>query len=337
MPKKVFVGAFAVAIIAIGGFFLMSQAGRFNNGDNGALVLYGNVEIRQVELAFRVSGRLEEVMFEEGDAVAPGDLVARLDATPYSDALKMAQAEVAMRAAELSRLEAGLRPAEIDRARAKVAELEAGARMAQQNYDRRASLVQSGAVSKQIFDESVAALRVANERLAAAREDLAIAIEGFRSEEIAAAQAGLQAAEAVAASAQTKVDDANLVAPSDGTILSRINERGSILQAGEPVLVMALTRPVWIRAYVEEPSLGRVAPGTPAEIITDGDPGRPYQGQIGFVSPVAEFTPRTVETPDLRSDLVYQVRIIVEEPDDGLRQGMPVTVRLAPSGNGSDR
>lgn len=337
MPKKVFAGAFVVAVIAIGSFFLMSQSGRFNAGGNGALVLYGNVEIRQVELAFRVSGRLEEVMFEEGDAVAPGDLVARLDATPYSDALKVAQAEVAMRAAELSRLEAGLRPAEIDRARAKVAELEAGAKMAQQNYDRRASLVQSGAVSKQIFDESVAALRVANERLAAAREDLAIAIEGFRSEEIAAAQAGLQAAEAAAASAQTKVDDANLVAPSDGTILSRINERGAILQAGEPVLVMALTRPVWIRAYVEEPALGRVAPGTPAEIITDGNPTRPYQGQIGFVSPVAEFTPRTVETPDLRSDLVYQVRIIVEEPDDGLRQGMPVTVRLTPSGNGSDR
>lgn len=330
MSKKILIGTVVIAIIAIGGFFLASQMGRLNSGEDGTLVLYGNVEIRQVELAFRVSGKLEEVMFEEGDAVTTNDIVAHLDATPYSDALKVAQAEVAMRAAELSRLEAGLRPAEIDRARARVAELEAGVNMAQQNYDRRAVLVQSGAVSRQVFDESVAALRVANERLAAAREDLAIAIEGFRNEEIAAASAGLQAAEAGAASVQTKVNDANLVAPSDGTILSRINERGSIVQAGEPVLIMALTRPVWIRAYVEEPALGHVAPGALAEIITDSDPDHPYQGQVGFVSPVAEFTPRTVETPDLRSDLVYQVRIIVEAPDDGLRQGMPVTVRLAP-------
>ncbi|NOX93986.1 MAG: secretion protein HlyD [Alphaproteobacteria bacterium] len=330
MSKKILIGTVVIALIAIGGFFLVSQTGRLSSGEGKELVLYGNVEIRQVELAFRVSGRLEEVMFEEGDAVTTNDIVARLDATPYSDALKVAQAEVAMRVAELSRLEAGLRPAEIDRARARVAEFEAGVNMAQQNYDRRAVLVQSGAVSRQVFDESVAALRVANERLAAAREDLSIAIEGFRNEEIAAASAGLQAAEAGAVSVQTKVNDANLVAPSDGTILSRINERGSIVQAGEPVLIMALTRPVWIRAYVEEPALGHVAPGALAEIITDSDPDHPYQGQVGFVSPVAEFTPRTVETPDLRSDLVYQVRIIVDAPDDGLRQGMPVTVRLAP-------
>ncbi len=331
MPRKVLAGAVIVAIVALGGFFLISQTDRFNTGGDGALVLYGNVEIRQVELAFRVSGKLEDVMFEEGDAVTAGDFIARLDATPYSDALKVTEAEVAVRIAELSRLEAGLRPAEIDRARARVAEFEAGARMAQQNYDRRAVLVKSGAVSQQLFDESVAALGAANERLAAAREDLAIAIEGFRSEEIAAANAALQAAEAAAASARTKVNDASLVAPSDGTILARVRERGSILQAGEPVLTMALTRPVWIRAYIEEPALGLVAPGTVAEIMTDADPDRPYQGQVGFVSPVAEFTPKTVETPDLRSDLVYQVRIIVDEPDDGLRQGMPVTVRLTPA------
>ena len=337
MPKKYLTGAIVVAIISIGGVWLLSQMSFFNADGDGTLVLYGNVEIRQVELAFRVSGRLEEVMYEEGDIVIAGDAVARLDATPYSDALKIAQAEVAMRAAELSRFEAGLRPAEIDRARARVAELEAGTRMAQQNFDRREVLVQSGAVSRQIFDESVAALSGANERLSAAREDLTIAIEGFRSEEIAAARAGLQVAESAASSAQTKVDDANLVAPSDGIILSRINERGSILQAGEPVLVMALTRPVWVRAYVEEHALGRVAPGSLAEIITDSAPDHPYEGQIGFVSPVAEFTPRTVETPDLRSDLVYQVRIIVEDPDDGLRQGMPVTVRLATPNDGSQQ
>lgn len=329
MPRSLLTRAIIVAAIVIGVFLIFRGAFR-GTADDQSLALYGNVEIRQVELAFRVPGKLEAVQFEEGDSVSREEIVARLDAAPYEDALQAALAEAAMRKADLSRLEAGLRPAEIDRARARVAELEASAKMAQQGYDRRAVLVKSGAVSQQAFDESVAALGAANERLMAARKDLALAIEGFRSEEIDAARAALLAAEAAAASAQTRVEDATLLAPSDGVILTRVRERGSILQAGEPVLTMALTRPVWVRAYVEEPALGLAAPGTTAEIVTDG--GRSYRGQVGFVSPVAEFTPKTVETPDLRSDLVYQARIIIENPDDGLRQGMPVTVRLTLAG-----
>lgn len=323
--------AIVILVLLAGGLVAAARLVLFNDPKENALVLYGNVEIREVALAFRVPSRLEEIRFEEGDIVAADDVVARLDATPYEDALKAAQAEVAMRAAELARLEAGFRPAEVERARARVAELEAEVAITRKTYDRRKALVKDGAVSRQLYDEGLAAFRSADERLAAAREDLAIAVEGFRSEEIAAARAALQAAQAAAASAQTSVDDATLIAPSDGVILTRVRERGSILQAGEPVLTMALTRPVWVRAYVEEPALGLAAPGTPAEIITDA--GGAYRGQIGFVSPVAEFTPKTVETPDLRSDLVYQVRIIVNEPDDGLRQGMPVTVRLAPPEN----
>ncbi len=319
----------ALLVILAGGLIAALRLFLFSGAGDGALVLYGNVEIRQVDLAFRVSGRLEEARNEEGDKVVANDVIARLDATPYEDALKASQAEAAVRAAELARVEAGYRPAEVGRARAKVAELEAGVDIAQKNYDRRKALVKDGAVSRQIYDESLAALRTAEGRLAAAREDLAIAVEGFRGEEIEAARAALQAAQAAAAAAQTRVNDATLIAPSDGIILTRVREPGSILQAGEPVMTMALTRPVFVRAYVEEPALAFAAPGTQAEVLNDA--GRVYRGQIGFVSPIAEFTPRTVETPDLRSALVYQARIIISEPDDGLRQGMPVTVRLAPA------
>ena len=114
-----------------------------------------------------------------------------------------------------------------------------------------------------------------------------------------------------------------LRAPSDAVVLSRVREPGSIVRSGEPVFTLALERPVWVRAYVSEADLGRVAPGTPAQVFTDTAPDRPYAAQVGFVSPVAEFTPRSVETPDLRSDLVYQIRVIVARPDGGLRQGMP--------------
>ena len=96
--------------------------------------------------------------------------------------------------------------------------------------------------------------------------------------------------------------------------------------------VLSLTKPVWIRAYVAEPDLGRVHPGLMVEVVTDTRPDRPYRARVGFVSPVAEFTPKTVQTPELRTDLVYRLRIIVDEPDPALRQGMPVTVRVPKGG-----
>lgn len=95
------------------------------------------------------------------------------------------------------------------------------------------------------------------------------------------------------------------------------------------MFTLTLTTPVWVRTYVNEPDLGFVQPGMAAAVTTDSAPGRPYRGHVGFISPTAEFTPKAVETRELRTDLVYRLRVIVDNPDGGLRQGMPVTVRLA--------
>lgn len=333
--KRLFgAGLALLLILAAGGYFLL---GLGRSGDENGLTLYGNVEMRQVDLGFRVSGRLQESLVEEGDRVRAGALLARLDRQPFADALAQAEAETGVRSAELSRLEAGLRPAEIRQASARLAELEASRRIAQQTHERRAALLETQAVSRQSFDESAARLAEATARVAAARNELALAREGFRAEEIEAGRAALAAARAGAGTARTALGDTELRAPSDVVILSRVREPGSIVRAGEPVFTLALERPIWVRAYVSEADLGRVAPGTPAQVFTDTAPDRPYAAQVGFVSPVAEFTPRSVETPDLRSDLVYQIRVIVARPDAGLRQGMPVTVRLQPRtsrGNG---
>jgi HlyD family secretion protein len=295
---------------------------------NGPLTLYGNVDIRQVELGFRVPGRIETVAFEEGDRVAPHDLLARLDARPYEDDLRLAAAEVARAEAELAKLEAGTRPAEIEQARALVAEREASLANAQRLYERRARLVGSGAVSRQEYDDALALLDEARARKVSAERALDLALEGFRSEEIAAARATVEAARARLASAETALADAEIHAPAGGVILSRVREPGAIVAQGETVLTLSLERPVWVRAYVPGPALGLVHPGQAAEVVTDTRPERPYHGQIGFISPVAEFTPKTVETPELRADLVYRLRVVVEDADVGLRQGMPVTVRL---------
>lgn len=297
------------------------------NHDATALTLYGNVDIREVELAFRVAGRLQEMEVDEGDRIRRGQRLAALDSQPYRDALAMAEARVEARQANLDKLKAGNRPQEIQQARAAVREAEAAFANAERDFRRQRDLLESGGSSQKVLDAARARRDETAARLASAREALEVALEGPRSEDIAAAEAELGIALAEREQARTKLDDTELVAPSDGTILARVREPGAMLQQGAPVYTLSLDTPVYVRAYASEPDLGRLVPGATVFVTTDSSDRR-YRGQIGFISPRAEFTPRSVETTDLRTDLVYRLRIVVTEADEGLRQGMPVTVHL---------
>lgn len=322
--------AVVVVLAVVAGVVVWS---RYDAGEHeGALTLYGNVDIREVELAFRVAGRLEALHFDEGDAVEAGEAVARLDAEPYEEALAVAEARVRQAEAQLAKLEAGSRPQEIQRARAAVREAEAALTNAERDFARQSGLLESGASSERVRDAARARRDEAAARLASAREALALAEEGFRAEDIAAAKADLAAAEAARAQAETALADTTLTAPADGVLIARIEEPGSMLGQGAPVYSLSLHDPIYVRGYVAEPDLGRVAPGTAVTVETDS--GGRYRGQIGFVSPRAEFTPKSVQTPELRTDLVYRLRIVVGDADEGLRQGMPVTIRVAERGEG---
>ncbi|MGH6896929.1 MAG: secretion protein HlyD [Geminicoccaceae bacterium] len=317
-------GAGAAAFVALD---LQARLGLVPEEET-ALTLYGNVDIRQVELGFRVFGRIAEMRVEEGDPVRAGDLLATLDRQPYEDDLRLAVAEAAAERANVQKLEAGTRPAEIAQARALVAERQASVVNAERQFERHEGLVEGGAVSRQAYEDARALLHEARARLTSAEKALDLALEGFRREDKAAARAALDAAMARQATAETALADTELHAPAAGVILARVREPGAIVARGETVYTLSLERPVWVRAYVPEPELGLIHPGQAALIVTDTRPDQPYDGQIGFISPVAEFTPKSVETPELRTDLVYRLRVVVEDPDQGLRQGMPVTVRI---------
>jgi HlyD family secretion protein len=153
-------------------------------------------------------------------------------------------------------------------------------------------------------------------------------VKGPRSEDIEEARAQLRAQEAQLALSREILNDADLYAPADGVIRNRLLEVGDMASPQKPVLSMALTNPIWVRAYLPEPALGRIAPGTAATVTTDSFPGKQYPGWVGFISPTAEFTPKNVETPDLRTRLVYQVRVYVCNPANELRLGMPATVTI---------
>ncbi len=165
-----------------------------------------------------------------------------------------------------------------------------------------------------------------------ARATLALAVIGPRQKRIDAAKGQQDAARAQQTLARRHLADTTLIVPEEGVVLARVREPGTVVNVGDVVCTVVLSHPTWIRAYVTEPDLERVHPGMAAEIVTDG--GHRYQGRVGYVSPLAEFTPKTVQTPEQRAELVYRLRVIVESADDGLRQGMPVTVRLNLPGKG---
>ena len=297
---------------------------------NGPLTLYGNVDIREVQLGFRVAGRLEQMNYEEGDAVAAGAVLATLDRKPLRDGLALADARVAEAEAKLAVLRTGSRPQEIAQARARVTEAEAALKNARQEYTRQRELTDKGLSSQGLLDSAIARRDEASARLVAGRQALALAVEGARTEEIVAAEAALAGAMAQREQALTRLQDAELRAPNNGIILTRVREPGAIIGVGVPVYALSLTDTVYVRAYVDEPHLGRVVPGSSLVITTDSS-DREYVGTVGFVSPRAEFTPKSVETPELRTDLVYRLRIVIPDADKSLRQGMPVTITLPPA------
>jgi len=317
--------AAAIVILAAGGALAYRS---WQTPARTELTLYGNIDIRQVDLAFEAVGRLAELSKEEGDRVKAGEVLARLDPSTYQDLVTLAQARVEAQRAVVAKLVAGSRPEEIERDRAEVAADRATLVDAQLIFDRRSELLKTGSTTLQSVDDARAALDTARARLGVSEKVLALTVLGPRQEEIDQAKAQLSADEATLSLAKRRLEDAVLVAPSEGVVLSRIHEVGSIVGPTNPIYTVTLTDKIWVRSYVPEPDLGNVKPGQAVTVTTDTDAAHAYEGWVGFVSPTAEFTPKTVETPELRTQLVYRLRIFIKTPDDRLRQGMPVTVHV---------
>ena len=290
--------------------------------------LYGNVDIRQVSLGFRVNGRLASLAVDEGDTISSGQVLGKLDATPYEAAVTSAEANVAALQATLDKLKAGPRQTEIAQARAAYDESVAALHNANLTYERARQLRPQGNISEANLDLATANRAMAAARSDSANEALKLLQEGSRVEDIDAADGQLKAAQSALVSARISLADTELRAPNDGVILSRVREPGAIVAPADSVYVLSLTQPVWVRSYVAEGDLGRLHPGMKVQVTSDTQADKPYDGTIGFISPVAEFTPKSVETPELRTDLVYRLRIVIDKPGPDLRQGMPVTVHF---------
>ena len=276
MKRKILLILTIIIIIGVAVFYWLQP-----EKNTSILNLYGNVEIRQTDLSFKVPGRIEKLFFDEGDVVKKGDLLASIDKSSYEAQLRKATADAAA--------------------------LSATSINAQANYDRRVSLYQKGAIAKETLDQYKTSNDNTNAQLQAAQDQIIVAADNLR--------------------------DTDIFSPNDGTITTRARETGAVVAAGNIVYTLTLTEPIWIRTYISEKNLGNIYYNMKVKVITDAiDPAtnknRTYDGYIGFISPVAEFTPKTVQTVDLRSDLVYRLRVYVESSDKFLRQGMPVSLTV---------
>lgn len=276
MKKKIVLLLLILILIGLSAYFVFRQKENTNE-----LTLYGNIEIRQVDLSFQVSGQIEKMLKEEGDSVKKGELIAILDDKDYRSNLQKASAEV-NKALALSRDAAS-------------------------KYERQLPLCSDSTVSPQDC------------------ETLLNTKDKTKSD--------YEAALAQKTFSQNQLDYTKIYAPEEGTVTVRVQEPGATVAKGQTVYTISKTKPVWIRAYVNETDLGNVKYGQKTKILTDtidpqtGSP-REYQGYVGYISPVAEFTPKTVQSTDLRTTLVYRIRVYVDDIDEYLRQGMPVTIKI---------
>ena len=293
--------AFAIGSTVAG--LLLAACSPGNGTRAGDLVLSGNLEVTDAQLGFKVPGRVAERLVSEGDRVKAGQPVARLDDTEQQEQLALRQAELAGAEASLAALVAGSRPQEI-------AAAEATLRSAEADRDRE-------------LEASQAQLKVAEARTAEAGERLKLVREGPRAEDLALGRARVEQARASVALAGTQLENTHLISPLTGVVLSHNIEPGEFVSPGTPVITVADTAHVWVRAYVNQTDLGRLRLGQKVEVRTDTFPDKLYEGTVGFIASEAEFTPKTVQTAKERVKLVFRVKVDLANPNDELKPGMP--------------
>lgn len=288
-----------------------------------AIRLAGHIETTETDLAFKVPGKVAVVHYDEGDSVAPGQLVAELEDQDLRQDVALAEARLAAVQATLAKLLAGSRPQDVKEAQAALAQARADLEDKARDLKRQESLTQRAASPQATLDKARLAHTMAQEAVARASERLSLLKEGFRSEDIAAGQADLKQAQAALELARTRLGYARLISPVKGVVLVRQAQPGEVLAVGAPVVTLGDLEGVWLEGYIPETQLGLARLGQKAYVTTDTYAGKRYPARVAYISSKAEFTPKTVETQKERVTLVYRTKVRAENLNLELKPGMP--------------
>ncbi len=290
---------------------------------------WGNVDTRQISLAFEASGRILELLPEEGAPVKAGEMIGKLDTEALRIERDRAQAELERALAQASLSREGYRAEDIEAQRAQTLALQSRFELARRTFVRQKELARANVSSQQNLDDAELSLEASRRELKASEAQLHALEAGLRPQEVAAAEAASRSARAAVASLDYQIEKASvLIAPADGIIRTRLAEPGDMASPARTIYQLSIVSPKWIRTYVTENQLGLVKEGAEAVISTDtiGE----VKARVAWISSTAEFTPKTVQTAELRTALVYEVRLEADDPENRLRLGQPVTVDFIP-------
>jgi HlyD family secretion protein len=302
--------------------------------DTTSIHASGHIEATEVRLAAKVGGRVLEAPLEEGDSVRAGELVARIDTVDAEHRLAAARATVDAADARLRLLLAGSRVEDLRRAEDHLAQAQAELDAANRDLDRLEGLADRGSATEKARDDARTRREVAERAVAAARAELDKLIAGPRREEIEAARAQRAAAAAKVAEINQQILDATVVTPCDGVITERIAEPGEVHPPGATLAILTDIRNPWLNVWIDEPSLSQVALGDRADVRVDGR-DETFEATVSFISPVAEFTPKNVQTPEERAKLVFRVKLALDNPNGIFKPGMPADAWFGDHGRGT--
>jgi HlyD family secretion protein len=292
------------------------------------LTLSGNIEAHESLVGFKVPGRIVELPVEEGQQVAQGALLARLDDADLKQRIRIDEATVGVRESDLALTLAGTRQQEVKAAQQTMIDAEADLAQKKLDNERERKLFARDEVSAQERDLAATALQRAEAIFRAAQQRYNEALEGSRKEDINIARANLNQAGASLGLSQVNLSYSVLRAPSAGVVTVRQAELGEVVAPGSPVVTIADLDHIWLRAYIAETDLGSIHWGQDAVITTDTYPGKQYHGRISFIASTAEFTPKSVQTFKARVTLVYRIKIDIDNPNHELKPGMPADARI---------
>lgn len=275
------------------------------------LTFYGNIDTRTVNVGFRFLGKIENITKDEGEIVKKDEVLVKLDTASLEKSLEELNEKIFASKLELSKLQTGYRQEEILEAKAAMEEAIENLNKTKDTYNRQTNLFKTKSTSEENFTISQLNYKQALATLDKAKALYELRKNGYRDEDIKIQESNLKSLEIQAEKLKIDLNDSVIKAPVDGVILTRFKEIGAITNAGESILEIAKTDEFWVRAYIDEKNLGNIKPGLKMSIQTDSR-SENYEGVIGFISPVAEFTPKNIETQELRADLVYSFRVIVK-------------------------
>lgn len=322
MNKKILAGVLLALLVAGG------VAYKYLRTAETGITATGTIEVTRADVMPKVSGYLTGLQLKAGDSVEVQQIVAKITRADLEAQVVRDEAALAKAAAQLRDLEAGLRSQERQELSAMLESARSVYEKARQDYERYQSLYATGAISAQQLDTARSNMEVAFGSMTAANQRLSLGNEGNRPEAIEAQRLELERSKAVLAASKVLLEDTVVVSPISGLILSKNFENGEYVNPGAAVLTVGDMNDCWVKIYVSSTQLGLIAVGQEAQVKVDSFPGRVFRGEIKEISQNAEFTPRQSITQSERANLVFAVKVKLDNAERILKPGMPADVVL---------